>query len=634
MKIATLLAVRTVSKRLPHKVMRQIAGKTVFEHTVERLQRAKRPSEVIVCTSDSPVDDIVAEMAESRGWPCFRGSTDDVLCRFYMAAKEYGVDLVVRAQGDNMFVCPEHIDLMLDKHIEAGADWSVVDGLPWGMKSETISFSAIERAYIHAEDTSMSEYMTWYFDQPQYFKILRIEAEKQYHRPNYRVTMDTPEDLTLVRGLCERFDKSPAEITTAEIIELLDSCPELAAINSRVPDRSRDKVIRARVNTRILDVPRTTNIRVMDASDIRMSSGANMARMENLGLELLPAVQINDDKWIGDEQPAFIVAEIGQNHNGSLDIAKQLVDVAAMHQVDAIKSCKRDLHCELTHDAWDRPYEGPQSFGDTYGKHREALELSPEQHMELFEYCKAKGLEYFVSACDLPSVDVMEHIGVNFYKVASRDLTNLPLLNHMAKTGKPIILATGMASEADIADAMITVRKYHNKIVVMQCTSEYPTPYEDCNILAMNTLRRKFNVLTGLSDHTIGIMTTPVAVALGACMIEKHLTLARYMKGTDHACSLEPDGLKRVVRDIRNVERALGNGVIHMIDGAKSAQAKLARSIVSKTAIPEGTTLTEEMLCMKSPGTGLKWREGDLIIGKRAFRDIPADVTLRLEDFE
>jgi len=372
----------------------------------------------------------------------------------------------------------------------------------------------------------------------------------------------------------------------------------------------------------------------MDASNIRMSSGANLRRMQNLGLDLLPAVQINDDKWIGDEQPTFIVAEIGQNHNGSLDIAKQLVDVAAMYQVDAIKSCKRDLHCELTKDAWDRPYAGPQSFGETYGKHREALELSPDQHKELFQYCKSKGLEYFVSACDLPSVEVMEDIGVNFYKVASRDLTNLPLLIRMAETGKPIVLATGMADEEDIADALIAIRKYHNKIIVMQCTSEYPTPYEDCNLLAMNTLRRKFNVLTGLSDHTIGIMTTPVAVALGACMIEKHLTLARYMKGTDHACSLEPDGLKRIVRDVRNVERALGNGTIHMPEGVKPAQAKLARSIVSKTDIPEGAILTEEMLCLKSPGTGLKWRERDLIVGKRAFQDIPSDVTLRLEDFE
>ncbi len=633
MKIAVLLAVRTVSKRLPHKVMRHIKGKTVFQHTVERLRRAEKVQDVIVCTSTHPADDIVADMAKENGYPFFRGSEDDVLERFYRAAEAHNVDLIVRAQGDNMFVCPEHIDWMLDKHIEADADWAVVDGLPWGMKSETISFEAIKRCYTYAEDTTMSEYMTWYFDQPQYFKTLHLEAPEAYHRPDYRVTMDTPEDLEFIREVCNRFDKEPSEITSAEIIELLDANPDLVAINARVPDRASDKAIRARVNTRILDVPRSTEIRVMDAAEARPSGGANMARIETLGFKPLPDVRISDDKWIGDDQPCFIIAEIGQNHNGSVDIAKQLIDVAVMHQVDAIKSCKRDLRCELSQEAWDRPYVGPQSFGETYGKHREALELTPEQHEELFEYCREKGVEYFVSACDIPSVDVMEAIGVRMYKVASRDLTNLPLLERVAQTGKPVILSAGMASREDIADALITVRKYHNQIVFTQCTSEYPTPYEDCNILGMHTIRRDFDVLTGLSDHTIGIMTASVAAAMGACCVEKHLTLARYMKGTDHACSLEPDGLRRIVRDIRNVERALGNGLLDVPEGVAAAKTKLARSVTSAVAIPAGTVVTEEMLCLKSPGSGILWRERGVVVGKAAKRDIPADVTLDAADF-
>lgn len=355
--------------------------------------------------------------------------------------------------------------------------------------------------------------------------------------------------------------------------------------------------------------------------------------MKNRFFSPLPQIRITEKRAIGDAEPAFIIAEIGQNHNGSLDLAKQLIEAAAMCGVDAVKSCKRNLTCELTAEAWNRPYEGPQSFGATYGEHRQALELSPEQHAELDKFCRSKGLIYFVSACDIPSVEVMEEIGVPLYKVASRDLTNIPLLERMANTGKPMILSGGMADEADMADSVECVRRHHDQLVIMHCTSEYPTPYEDVNLLAMYTLREKFNALVGLSDHTIGIMTATVAIGMGACAIEKHLTLARYMKGTDHAASLEPDGLRRVVRDIRNLEQALGTGKLEPPAGVESAVKKLRRSLVSKTAIPEGTVLTEEMLTMKSPGTGLKWRERIQIVGKRAVREIAPDVTLAPGDF-
>jgi sialic acid synthase SpsE len=190
-----------------------------------------------------------------------------------------------------------------------------------------------------------------------------------------------------------------------------------------------------------------------------------------------------------------------------------------------------------------------------------------------------------------------------------------------------------MADEADMADAVSCIRQQHDQFVIMHCTSEYPTPYEDVNLLAMQTLREKFNALTGLSDHTVGIMTATVAVGMGACAVEKHLTLARYMKGTDHACSLEPDGLRRVVRDIRNLERALGTGKLEPPPGVQEAVKKLRRSLVTKVEIPQGTILTEDMLTMKSPGTGLKWRDRNQIVGKRAVRDLPPNITLSPADF-
>jgi len=348
----------------------------------------------------------------------------------------------------------------------------------------------------------------------------------------------------------------------------------------------------------------------------------------------LPPIPVTDDRMIGDEHPVFIIAEIGQNHNGSMEIAKQLIDVAAACGVDAVKSCKRDLKSELTRAAWDRVYEGPHSFGRTYGEHRQVLELTPEQHGELSRYCRSKGMIYFVSACDKPSVDVMETLQTPMYKVASRDLTNIPLLEWMAQTGKPVVLSAGMADEQDIDDAVKAIRSHHDSVVVTHCTSEYPTPMEDVNLRAMSTIRCRFQVLTGLGDHTIGIMTATAATALGACVVEKHLTLARHMKGTDHAASLEPDGMRRVVRDIRNLERAMGDGRIAPPAGVKAAEHKLRRSLTSGVKIAAGAVLTEEMIVLKSPGTGLKWRDRGKILGKRAKRDIEADVTLQMEQFE
>ena len=355
---------------------------------------------------------------------------------------------------------------------------------------------------------------------------------------------------------------------------------------------------------------------------------------KNLDLKPLPAIEITPTRRIGDEEPTFIIAEVGQNHNGSMVIARELIDNIAFHKADSVKFCKRDIPSELTKAAYDQPYYGPQSFGKTYGKHRECLELSKLQYKELQIYAESKGPIFFATACDAKSVEDLEEVGVPLYKVASRDLTNLPLLDVIARTGKPVILSSGMDAMEEIGEALDTVRRHHNKIVLLQCTSSYPTAYREVNIRVMRTLRQEFDVLVGMSDHTVGIMAPVVAAAMGAVVVEKHVTLARHMKGTDHACSLEPDGLRRVVRDIRHMEEAMGDGVKRVTENVAGARRKLCRSLVSKVAIPAGTVLAEEMLCLKSPGGGLLWRERGQVVGKRARRDIPADVTLAEADFE
>jgi len=340
------------------------------------------------------------------------------------------------------------------------------------------------------------------------------------------------------------------------------------------------------------------------------------------------------NKTISDSSSTFIIAEIGQNHNGSVEIAKQLIDVAHEAKVDAVKFVKRDIKSELTREMYDKPYDNPHSFGATYGKHREFLELNIGIHKELKEYSNQRGLVYFSSACDFKSVVEMESIDVPCYKIASRDLTNIPLITYIAKIGKPMILSTGMADGLDIDDAVNEIKKYNDNYILLHCTSEYPTEYEHVNLNRIRYLKEKYKCIVGSSDHTVGIMVPVAAVALGAKVIEKHITLHRYMKGTDHAGSLEADGIKRVVRDIRNLEMAMGSEDYNTRDYVASAKNKLARSLVSKTNIPMGTVLTEEMLELKSPGDGILWRNRDRIIGKKSKINIEGNVMLREEYFE
>jgi sialic acid synthase len=620
MKTAVLLAVRTVSKRLPHKILRQIKGKTVLEHTVARLSRAKRPEEIIVCTSMDSVDDVIVDMAEVHGWKCFRGSKDDVLERFYQCAKENQVDLVVRAQGDNMFVCPEHLDWMIDKHLSEGADWSVVDGLPWGMKSETISFSAMERAYLYAEDTSMSEYMTWYFDQPQYFKTLHIKAPEEYLRPDYRVTLDTPSDLELVRGICQRFDKQPCEITTRQIIDLLDSSPELVAINKKVNDRINDITIRSKVNTRILDIRRSS------------------VKGEK--------IKVQKEKLIDERQPVFIIAEVGQNHNGDLTIAKKLIDIAAMpifdyftgkklSGVNAVKFTKRDLAEELTEQAGNQPYISPHAFGATYLEHRKALELSMEQHKELEEYAHSKELDFIETLCSPGCLKLLDTVKVDIIKIASRDVTNIPLLEALGKLDNPVIISTGMCTMDELQAAIKILSEIPKKISILHCISEYPAKYENINLKSILLLKESFpDHVIGYSDHSMGIVVPAVAVAMGAAIIEKHITLSHTMKGSDHAGSVEPEGLWRVVRDIRNIETSLGKKVKQLHPAVRAAREKLARSLALQIPIAKGETLRESYLCMRSPGTGLSWDDRNNLLGKKAKRDLSANSLVYGDDFE
>lgn len=334
---------------------------------------------------------------------------------------------------------------------------------------------------------------------------------------------------------------------------------------------------------------------------------------------------------------AYIIGEIGQNHNGSVDIAKLIIDVVSrpiydklfnkeLKIMDAVKLTKRDLSQELSASQMTRPYKNSNSFGKTYGEHREFLELNDEQHHELFKYAKSNGLDFIETLCAVGCMSLLKLFTPDKLKVASRDLTNLPLLTSLAETKIPIIISTGMAGEKELNSALDTISKYHSNISILHCVSEYPTKYENVNLKTITYLQKNYPQYTiGYSDHTIGIATPLAAVAMGAEIIEKHITLDRQMKGTDQAGSLAIDGIYRMMRDLRNLELSFGEEKIFIEDSVKAAREKLERSIATNKMLKKGHTITEEDIHMLSPGDGFKWAQKDSVIGKQLVDGLSQD---------
>jgi sialic acid synthase SpsE len=333
----------------------------------------------------------------------------------------------------------------------------------------------------------------------------------------------------------------------------------------------------------------------------------------------------------------YVIGEIGQNHNGSVDIAKLIVDAVArpikedlfgreLKRMDAVKMTKRDLNQELSASQMAAPYNNENSFGKTYGEHRKKLELNDEQHFEVYQYAKSFGLDFVETLCAVGCLSMLKLFVPDKLKVASRDLTNLPLLSALAETKIPIILSTGMAGKSELDDAIDTISKYHSEISILHCVSEYPTKPENVNLNTIVYLQKNYSKYTiGFSDHTIGISTPLAALTLGAKIIEKHITLDRKMKGTDQKGSLGPDGIFRMMRDIRLLEMSFGKEEIFIEPSVASARLKLERSIASKRELKKGHIIQEEDIHMLSPGDGFKWVEKNMIIGKAVTETISAN---------
>ncbi len=341
------------------------------------------------------------------------------------------------------------------------------------------------------------------------------------------------------------------------------------------------------------------------------------------------------NKNVGDGHPAFIIAEIGINHQGDVSIAKNLIQKAKECGADAVKLQKRSISRILTKSGLEMAYDNRNSFGKTYGEHKIALELSEADYHELNTYCKKMDIIFCASGWDEESIDFLDEMGIPFFKMASADLTNFPLLVHTAKKNKPMILSTGMADMKMVQAAYSQVNQINNQIAILQCTSTYPSAFSEVHLNVLQTFMKEFpDTVIGYSGHEQGIAIPPAAVALGAKIIERHFTLDRTMKGGDHAASLEPQGFAKMVRDIRAVEESMGSFKKEIQKSEPPVFKKLAKSIVSAVDINSGDSITADMLTTKGPGTGISPMRLNDLIGKISKIDIPADQVIMEEDIQ
>jgi sialic acid synthase len=328
---------------------------------------------------------------------------------------------------------------------------------------------------------------------------------------------------------------------------------------------------------------------------------------------------------ITDESAAYVVAEIGANHQGDVETARKMIQAAALAGADAVKFQKRDNQALFTPEAYNAPYASENAFGATYGEHREALEFGRDEYVELMNEARSQGVEFFATPWDFPSVDFLEDLNVPAFKVASCDLTNTPLLTYIAQTGRPTIISTGGGTLEAVDRAVGIVQSAGTQLAVMQCTSGYPPEFSELNLNVIATFRDRYPEATiGYSGHDSGIAMGLVAYVVGARIIEKHFTLNRAMKGTDHSFSLEPDGLRKMVRDLRRAQEALGDGVKRAYDSEIAPLKKLSKMIVAKEHIPSGTVLSESHFDYRSPGHGIPPAHSHLLVGKKVVRDIDA----------
>lgn len=336
---------------------------------------------------------------------------------------------------------------------------------------------------------------------------------------------------------------------------------------------------------------------------------------------------------IGNRNPVFIIAEVGINHNGDIELAKRMIKAAKEVNVDAVKFQTFQAETIMTETAGGAAHlEAGAGKEDVYSFSKR-IQFSAEDHHELFEYSKDIGITFLSSPLSFSSVDLLDDVGVTAYKIASMDLNHIPFLEYVGRKGKPVILSTGMGTLGEIETALNTLNSAGAKdVILLHCTSQYPPKPEEVNLLAMNTIHQAFGVPIGYSDHTNGTAVPVAAAALGACVIEKHFTLDKTLPGPDQSFSGDPEEFKTLVSQIRIVEKALGSPIKQPTPGELEIKKSFCRSLVSEENIPAGTIISRDMLTFKRPGSGIAPSDIEWVIGRTTKVDIKRDTVIELKD--
>ena len=336
---------------------------------------------------------------------------------------------------------------------------------------------------------------------------------------------------------------------------------------------------------------------------------------------------------ISDDSKCFVIAEIGHNHQGNVELCKQMIKAAFDAGATAVKLQKRSNKNLFTKQYFDRPYNSENSFGATYGEHRENLEFDRDQYLELQTFSAHLGVVFFATAFDFESADFLNDINVPAFKVASGDLKNIPLIEYLATFGKPLFLSTGGGTIEDVDRAVNCLSNSNVDFCVMQCTAGYPPTWEELNLRVIETFRSRYpEIVVGFSSHDNGIAMGLVGFILGARVIEKHFTLNRASKGTDHAFSLEPPGMQKLVRDLRRARISLGDGQKTQFPSEREPLTKMGKKLVFAQDFAAGHKLTRCDIAIKSPGGGMTPFAIESVIGKTVLKPVKRDDDISLSD--
>lgn len=345
------------------------------------------------------------------------------------------------------------------------------------------------------------------------------------------------------------------------------------------------------------------------------------------------SIKFKLEKSLRNSASAFVIAEIGHNHQGTVEQARAMFLAAKESGANAVKLQKRNNRTLFVKELYDQPYDNKNSYGATYGEHREALEFTREQYLELQNYANELDIMMFATPFDFESVDFLADLDMPAYKIASADLNNTPLQKYIATLGKPIFLSTGGGTIKDIHRACNAILPLNPQLSILHCTASYPANVEDMNLNVIPFLMKEFpEQVIGLSDHENGIDAASIAYMLGARVFEKHFTLNRALRGTDHSFSLEPEGLRKLIRNLKRIPILLGDSEKRLLESEKNPLKKMSKSLVAIKSLPAGHRLTDGDVALKSPSGGLPPFELDNVIGKTLKSPLKEDEYILYEN--